>query len=188
MRMRLKEPRMKPLDEPEWNDEQKQILNPLKMGGHVFNVFTTLARDPKMMKAYLPFGAYILGGSTLPPREREILILRIGWLCRSEYEFGQHSVIGQGAGLTPEEISRITKGPKAKGWSPFDAALIRAVDELHSDAFITDVTWHALAERYDEKQMIDLIMTVGAYSMLSMALNSLGVQLDEGIPGFPKQP
>jgi 4-carboxymuconolactone decarboxylase len=188
MGMRLREPRVKPLEESEWSEEQKQILNPLKMGGRVFNVFTTLARDPKMMKAYVPFGAYILGGSAVPPRDREILILRIGWLCQAEYEFGQHSVIGQGAGLTSEEISRITEGPKANGWSPFDAALIQAADELHSDAFIADATWLALTQRYDEKQMIDLIMTVGSYIMVSMALNSLGVQLDEGIPGFPKQP
>ena len=60
MRMRLREPRIKPLDESEWSEEEKQILNPLKMAGHVFNIFTTLARHPTMMKAYIPFGAYIL--------------------------------------------------------------------------------------------------------------------------------
>ena len=187
MSVRLKEPRLYPLDESEWSEEQIQLLTPFKLGGRVFNVFTTLARNPKMMKDWIGFASYILGRSALPPRDREILILRIGWLCQSEYEFGQHSMIGQHAGLTSEEISRITEGPEAKGWTAFEAALIRAVDELHSDAFVGDATWHALAEHYDEKQMIDLIMTVGMYNLISMALNSLGVQLDEGLSGFPKQ-
>jgi len=188
MSVRLKEPRLHPLEELEWSEEQKQLLTPLKMGGRVFNVFTTLARNPKMMKDWLRFGTYTLGGSALPPWDREILILRIGWLCQSEYEFGQHAVIGQLVGLTPEEISRITEGSEAKGWTAFEAALIQAVDELHSDAFVGDATWDALAEHYDEKQLIDLIMTVGMYNLVSMALNSLGVQLDDGLSGFPKQP
>jgi len=124
--------------------------------------------------------------STLPPREREILILRIGWLCRCEYEFGQHTRVGKSVGLTSDEIFRITQGPNAPGWDPFDATLLRAVDELHSDAFITDATWNALAKRYDEKQLMDLVMTVGDYNMVSMFLNTMGVQLEEGTVGFPK--
>jgi alkylhydroperoxidase family enzyme len=89
-------------------------------------------------------------------------------------------------GLTSDEISRITEGPNAPGWNPFDATLLRAVDELHSDAFITDTTWNALAKRYDEKQLMDLVMTVGDYNMVSMFLNTMGVQLEEGTVGFPK--
>ena len=129
---------------------------------------------------------YIAGESTLPPREREILILRIGWLCRAEFEFGWHTLYGKSAGLTDEEIKRITEGPKAPGWVPFDATLLQAVDELHADTFITDATWNALAKRYNQQQLMDLVATVGQYNLLSMYLNSFGVQLDEGVPGFPK--
>ena len=150
------------------------------------NIFATIARHPKMMQGWLPFIFYVLRESTLPPRDREILILRIGWLCRSEYEFGQHTLMGKSAGLSSEEISRITEGPNAPGWDPFEATLLRAADELHSDAFITEATWDALAKRYDEKQLMDLIMTVGQYNMVSMVLNTPGVQLDEGVPGFPR--
>jgi len=184
-RVRLKEPRIKPLTESEWTEEQRKILTPLKRDGRTLNIFATGARHPKMMQAWLPFAFYVLRESTLPPRDREILILRIGWLCRSEYEFGQHTLMGKSAGLSPEEISRIPEGPNASGWDPFEATLLRAADELHSDAFITEATWNALAKRYDEKQLMDLIMTVGQYNMVSMVLNTLGVQLDEGVPGFP---
>ncbi len=185
-RARLKEPRVKPLAESEWTEEQRKILAPLKREGRSLNIFATIARHPKMTQGWFPFAFYVLRESTLPPRDREILILRIGWLCRSEYEFGQHTLMGKSAGLSSEEISRIPEGPNASGWKPFEATLLRAVDELHSDAFITDATWNALAKRYDEKQLMDLIMTVGEYNLVSMLLNTLGVQLDEGVPGFPK--
>ena len=126
------------------------------------------------------------GESTLPPREREILIVRIGWLCRAEFEFGWHTLYGKSSGLTDDEIKRIMEGPKATGWDPFDATLLLAVDELYYDAFITDATWNALAKRYSQQQLMDVVVTIGQYNLLSMFLNSLGVQLDKGVPGFPK--
>ena len=114
-------------------------------------------------------------------------MLRIGWLYRSEYEFGQHAIIGKKAGLNDEETLRIMDGLDAPGWDPFDATLLRAVDELHRDAFITDATWNALVKRYNEEQLLDVIYTVGEYSLVCMFLNSLGVQLDEGVTNwFPR--
>ena len=108
--MRLKEPRIKPLAQSEWNAEQQRILNPWKRpDGSVVNVFTTMANHPKFMDRWNPFGLYILRESTLPPREREILILRMGWLCRSEYEFGRHRIVGKSVGLTDEEILTVSK-------------------------------------------------------------------------------
>jgi 4-carboxymuconolactone decarboxylase len=174
------------LTESEWNEEQTKMLTPLKRNDHVFNVFTTIARHEKLFDRWGKFGFYILREQTLPPRDREILILRIGWLCQAEYEFGQHTVVGKMAGLTDKEILRITKGPDNPEWNTFDAALIRAADELYSDAIISDATWKILSEKYNEKQMMDVVFTVGQYNLVSWALNSFGVQLDKGIPGFPK--
>jgi 4-carboxymuconolactone decarboxylase len=185
--MRLKEPRVEPLPESEWTEEQQTILNYYRRkSGKIYNIFLTQARHTELMKKWRTFSDYILNQSTLPEREREMLILRIGWLCRSEYEFGQHTRIGEKAGLTPEEIMGITKGPDAPEWDPFDAALLRAVDELHADAFISDATWDILSKRYDEKQLLDVVMTVGQYNLVSMFLNTCGVQLDPKLVGFPK--
>jgi len=114
------------------------------------------------------------------------VILRIGWLCRAEYEFGWHRLAGLRAGLTEDEVRRITEGPDAAGWDAFDATLLRATDELHRDAFITDGTWAALSKRYDTQQLMDLVVTVGQYNLVSMVLNSFDVQLEEGVAGFPK--
>jgi alkylhydroperoxidase family enzyme len=182
--MRLSKPRLEPTTEADWDDETRETLERLKVDGRVFNIFRTLAAHPKLLKQWLVFGNYILNKSTLPPRERELLILRIGWLCRAEYEWGQHVVIGKRAGLTDEEIDRIKEGPEAAGWSEFDATLLRAVDELRAQAFISDPVWSALSARYDAQQLLDLVFTVGQYNLVSMALNTLGVRLDEGIAGF----
>jgi 4-carboxymuconolactone decarboxylase len=182
--MRPTQPRLEPLAEENWDDETREMLERLKVGGRVFNIFRTLAANPKLLNKWLVFGDYILNKSTLPPRERELLILRVGWLCRAEYEWGQHVVIGKRAGLTDEEIDRVKDGPDATGWSEFDATLLRAADELRAQAFISDAVWNALAATYDERQLLDLIFTVGQYNLVSMALNTLGVRLDEGIAGF----
>ena len=115
-----------------------------------------------------------------------MLILRIGYLCGSEYEWGQHTRIARGVGLSDEEIVRVTEGPVAAGWSSFDRSLLRAADELHRDAYISDRTWAELGARYDTKQLMDVVFTVGEYNLVSMALKTFGVPLDEGVEGFPR--
>lgn len=180
-------PRVAPLPEPEWTDDVRQVLSATQMGGRTLNIFTTLARHPDLLRRWLVFGTHVLLKSTIGVRERELVILRTGWNCRAEYEWGQHVVIGRQCGLTDEEITRITAGPDAPGWDAFDAALLRAADELHRDSRIGDATWQALSARYDTRQMMDLIFAIGQYTLVSMALNSLGVQLDDGIAGFPDE-
>jgi len=182
--MNLTEPRVGPLADEQLDEETRRILDRARMRGRVMNIFRTLAHHPKLLERWMVFGTHVLNKSTLPAREREMLILRIGWLCRSEYEWGQHVLIGKAAGLTDEEIERIKAGPDAAGWTEQEASLLRAVDEVRADAFISDPTWQALSARLNRQQLLDLIFTVGQYNLVSMALNSLGVQLDEGIPGF----
>lgn len=185
--MRLSEPRIYPAELNDLDEETRALLgfSQSRSGKRPDNVFTTFARNPALFKHFIVFGSYILTGSSLPPRHREIIILRIGWLCQSAYEWGQHAKIGRRCGLTEEEIRRISNGAEAEGWSKLESVLIRAVDELHQDAFISDQTWICLRDHYDTKQLIDLVFTVGQYNMVSMALNTFGVQLDERLSGFP---
>ncbi len=152
--------------------------------GPTQNIFRTLARHPGLFRKWMPFGGKLLNGK-LPARERELAILRVGWLCRSDYEWGQHVPIGRRAGLTEDEIARIPSGPKGSGWSELDRAILSATDELHESACIADATWVRLAAEYDEKQLIELVMCVGQYHLVSFALNTFGVQREEGVVGFP---
>jgi 4-carboxymuconolactone decarboxylase len=187
--MRPSRPRIAPLPETDWTEQARATIEPTRAmsGGRVFNIFSTLAHYPDLLRRWMVFANHVLAKSTLPARERELLILRIGWLCRADYEWSQHVVIGRAIGLTDEEIDRIGDGPDAPGWSADDAALLRAVDELHRDACIGDATWQALAGRLGTRQLMDVVFTVGQYTLVSMALNSFGVQLDEGLPP-PRRP
>jgi len=176
--LRTTTPRVAPLTDAEFNDEQKEMLAP--MGGRVLNIFRTLVREPKAFKGFLAWGNYVLSRrNALPEREREIVILRTGYLCKSGYEWTQHVVIAKRSGLSDDEIARIKKGSGA-GWSAADAALIRASDELHQDQFVSDATWATLGQHFTQKQCMDVVFTVGQYTQVSMILNSFGVQLDTG--------
>lgn len=179
-------PRLAPLPESEWSEEVRAIVEPLRAmgGGRLFNIFGTLAHHPKLLKRWLVFGSHVLAGSSLPPRERELVILRIGWLCRSEYEWAQHVVIGKQAGLDDEEIGRIRQGATAAGWCELDQLLLRATDELHGNSAISAETWDRLSKHLSKEQLLDLVFAVGQYNLVSMALNTLGVELDPGLKGF----
>ena len=118
--------------------------------------------------------------NALPAREREIVILRTGFNWKSGYEWAQHVQIGKECGLTDEEIERIKAGPDAAGWTPQERALLQATDELTAGGHVEDATWDALSD-LTEKQRMDLVLTVGQYSQVSMLLNSFGVQLDDGL-------
>jgi alkylhydroperoxidase family enzyme len=182
--MRLKEPRFPPLSDADLDDEAREFLRQVEREGRVLNIYRTLAAHPKLLRRWGVFGTHVLYRNTLPPRERELLILRTGWLCRSEYEWGQHVVIARASGVTDEEIERVKEGPEAGGWNETNAALLRAADELHGDSFISDSTWQSLAKTWDKQQLIDVIFTIGQYHTVSMALNTLGVQLEDGVRGF----
>lgn len=179
--MRLSEARISALSRDEWHVDAQAIM--AKFGDEEpLNIFKTLCHHPELLRRWLVFANHILGKSTLPPREREILILRIGWLCQAGYEWGQHVLIGRDCGLSDVEIQRIKEGPAAEGWSAADRALLEAVDELHEDAHVSDVTWSKLAETLSTQQLMDVIFTVGQYNMVSMVLNSFGVQPDPDLP------
>jgi 4-carboxymuconolactone decarboxylase len=129
----------------------------------------------------MTFNAYVAGASTLSVRVRELAILRISWLRRAEYEFVQHVILALGAGLTETELERVQRGPDVPGWDPVEADLVRAVDELYSDARIGHATWARLTRRFDSAQIMDLIFLVGCYDMLGMAIKSFEVQLEPGV-------
>jgi alkylhydroperoxidase family enzyme len=171
-------PRIPPLPVDERDDQARELL--AQAGGPAAgatNIFATFVRHPGLFRKWLPFGGKLLAGR-LPARDRELLILRTGWNCRAPYEWAQHVRIARAAGLSAEEIERVKAGPGAAGWSDLDALLVRAADELHDDACLSDATWAALAGHYDERQMIEVPMLVGHYHLVAFTLNSLGVQVE----------
>jgi len=160
------------------------VLSRWKGGGvdaRGMHVLGTLAHHPTLAKAFLTFNAHVAGASTLAVRVRELVILRISWLRQAEYEFVQHVILGLRAGLTEEEVERVQRGPDAPGWDPLDADLVRATDELHTQARIEQATWERLAARFDTAQLMDLVFLIGCYDVLSMAIKSFATQLEPGV-------
>lgn len=148
------------------------------------NVLGLLARHPALTTAYHAFNGHVQFATTLSPRERELLVLRVAAVRGCEYEWAQHVIQGGDAGLTPDEIDRIAHGPDAAEWSELDRTLLRAVDELIGGARIGESTWRELAGHFDEQQLMDLIFTVGAYDTLAMFLRSAGVELDDDLRAY----
>jgi 4-carboxymuconolactone decarboxylase len=180
--MRVSVPRVAPLPTEKWDATAKELMG--RFEGEPLNIFKTMVNHSELMKRWMVFANHILGKSTLPVRERELVILRIGYLCRSGYEWGQHVLIARRAKITDDEIRRIKVGPEAKGWSEADRLLLKATDELRADAHVSDPTWNGLAKHFNTQQLMDIVFTIGQYNLVSMALNSFGVQADPGLPGF----
>ena len=146
--MMPQEPRLEPIEQENWNAEQRELLGKQSMRGNVPNIFKTLIHHEKLTRRWLVFASHILSKSTLSARDREIAILRTGWLARSNYEWGQHVLIARQAGISDDEIRLAKTGPDTAGVTQLDRLLLQATDELHSDAHITDDTWQGLAENY----------------------------------------
>jgi alkylhydroperoxidase family enzyme len=195
------EPRLTPLPPKEWPDAMQGALaalqppnprhprpprDPNRPKG--LNVLGTLAHHPELTTAFHTLTGHVLFASTITPRQRELLVLRVAHQRRAEYEWAQHVVLAGDAGITADEVERIAAGPDADGWDPLEAALLRAVDELVADARIGDATWAVLAERLDPQELMDVVFTVGTYEVLAMALRTFGVPLDDDLVRKPASP
>jgi alkylhydroperoxidase family enzyme len=178
------EPRLAPLPDDEWSERQREVLEPLLIGP-TRNIYTTLVRAPDLAEVMTTLGRTLRAGG-IPLRHRETLILRTGWNCQSNYEFAQHRRIANHGGMTDADIARIIEGPEAPGWDPFERALCVAADELHAAHTVSDDTWDALAGEYDDEQLIQAVLLVGYYHLVSFSLNALRTPLEPGAVGFER--
>jgi alkylhydroperoxidase family enzyme len=186
-------PRIDPLPPKEWSPEMREALGALlppnprhprpKQDGRPkgLNALGMFAHHPALTRAFNTFNGHILFSTTLTIRHRELVVLRVAHRRDAAYEWAQHVLLAGDAGITDDEIERVTQGPDAPGWSPLERAIVGAVDELLDDALIADATWAVLAGELDDEQLIDLVFTVGAYDLVAMAFRTFGVQLDEDL-------
>jgi AhpD family alkylhydroperoxidase len=153
------------------------------------NVLGTYAHHPELAHAFLTFNGHIMRATTLTPRQRELLVLRVSALRECAYEWSQHVVQAGDAGLSADEVLRIGLGPDEPGWDPQDAALLRAADDLIRDGAIGEKTWCELSPALDARQLIDLIFTVGAYETIAYLMRSFALDLDDDLPAaIPQAP
>jgi len=180
----LGEPRIDRVQKP-WTAAEAAILAPRERDGSVLGVWSTCANAPALCNAWLEFTDYLLQDSSLPIRDRELLIMRIGYLNHGAYEWAAHRGLSLRVGISEAQLVQLAVGSSHPDWNEWDATLLRAAEELHENALLSDATWSALAARYDKRQMMETVFTVGQYNMVAMYLNSLGVQFEEGWIGPP---
>lgn len=180
-------PRIPVVARAEWTAAVRDVFGIVegpaaRENGSQYNVILTLANHPGLAIPFLTFSNYVLRSSSLPPRLRELAILRVAHLCRCEYEWSQHAGIAKMIGVTMQEIAAVKDGADSPGWSPLERQALRAVDELRENFTLKDETWNALAADLDRHQLMDFVFTVGNYVMVSMALNTMRVQLEAPKP------
>jgi len=171
-------PRVTPLADAQWTDVHKAIVAKYAPGGRPGNALRTLLNIPDLADNLMTFQAYQLEDSTLLPRHREILILRTAWLLNNDYLWSEHVPMARAAGFTNGEVRRVAEGADARGWSPFEATLLRLADQLFRNSFVNDAVYRTLTAEYDLHHTMDAIMTVNNFTTLGLMYNALGIQPD----------
>ena len=195
--------RIRPLEMSEWSPKVLAKLASIGRvrvaegqeqppGGHERkrppSMLKTVAHHPDLMEPFLDFATVLSHQGALSRRDSELLALRVAWNCQSEFEWGHHVDYARDAGLSNEEIARVPVGPSASGWSGSERTLLKAADELHERQRVSDEVWAKLAVEYTSKQLVELLFIVGQYTMLSMVVNSSGVELERGYEALPATP
>lgn len=164
--------RLRPLPADQWDEATQQALSAMREAD-TNNALSTLAHHPALAKAFLRFNVHLLTSSTLPPRIRELAILRVAHRRQSAYEWSHHVRMAKEEGVTEDQIAAAQRG---EGLDAFDQAVITGVDELDEKSELSDHTWATLGERLNDQQRMDFVFTVGCYALLAMAFNTFGVQ------------
>jgi alkylhydroperoxidase family enzyme len=174
-------PRLEPIPEVAARARQRAAASP----ANAVNVAATLAYNPVASRAVGNCAGAILTEGTVAPRLRELAILRMGWNCQAVYEFGQHTLFGRSVGLRDDEIWLVTRPLSEGSWAAADRAVLQLVDDLYTDDCVSDATWTEASHHFTPAEVIEFIAAAGCYRMVSGLLNSCGVALDEGVPGWP---
>jgi hypothetical protein len=149
------------------------------------NMIGTLGLHPELHQSFNVMAGSIIDTASTSRRQRGLVILRTGWNCGSRYLFGQHTLLGREIGITEAEIVALTRPLATHPWADDDRAVLQMADELYTDFVVTDATWAELAARWSPKEIMEFSMTIGFYFMACGIHNTFGVQLDQGVPGWP---
>jgi 4-carboxymuconolactone decarboxylase len=185
-------PRIEPLRPDQWDERLTRLLTASPGGtAEPMHIFTTLAHQPDLFRRWLGFGGALLAGH-LPGRLRELVILRTAYRFDGRYEWAHHIELGEAQGITRDEIAALGGDLSVIEWDPLERAVLTAVDETADGGGVSDETWAALAEHFDSGDLVELMMLIAHYMMLSTVLRSLGVRLEpqaeelaNGVPGGP---
>ena len=182
--------RIEPLATEEFDDDAKAMVANIRKSLRapenvpIPEVFGVMIKHPGVFRCQLETGIQLVGKGAISRREQELAILRVGWLCRAPYEWGEHADIAKRYGVTAAEIERVTHGSAAAGWSEHERALLKAVEELLGEQMISDETWNVLTRSWSERQLIELPVLVGQYFLVALQQNALRIRLADNNAGL----
>jgi 4-carboxymuconolactone decarboxylase len=178
--------RIAPLTPAEWTPEVREFFE-ATLGAEkaaTYHMPLTFARHPSLSRAIFEFSRKVQGSAEIPPRLREIIIMRVAWLHKTDYVWGQHNQIMRGLGMGDEHVQAVKAGADAPVWSADERSVLRVVDELAQTREVTDGAWKALSDHFSSKQILDILAVVGQYSMLALVFNAIGLQLETRFKEF----
>jgi alkylhydroperoxidase family enzyme len=162
-------------------------LMPRGWQGPALRLFRVWARHLPLADALRAVGRHLLARGALAPRERELLILRTTARCGAEYEWGVHAVFFPArVGLDAADVAATRVAPADDPrWSERDALLLRLADALHDHSDLPDPLWQALAARWSEPELLEMLAVVGFYHLVSFTANALRLQPEPFAARFP---
>lgn len=190
-----KPPRIRPLDRASVAEDLQKATNRLRSDivgeavplplEAIPEIMFTLCRWPDLWDRYMQLSLQIQGpNAMLPPRVRQLVILRTAWLLQAPYEWGEHVKHSKKVGIVTEEIGRVIEGPGASEWTEFESAILMAADELRENAMVCDATWDALGQQLDDGQRFELLVLIGQFTATAYVQNALRLRLEPGNRGL----
>lgn len=176
--------RLRPIPPEEWDDDLRAFVKRAQpVASPPLNFFRVMAHHPKLLQKWTVFAGRVLGKGILSPRDRELLVLRTVWNCGADYEWVHHSNLAPDHGLDERDIDALQVGPSSEVWDERERWLVQAADDLHSDAMLGEETFAALEQHYSPAELVEIVLLVGNYTLVSFFVRSFGVTLEEGVPG-----
>ncbi len=190
-----KPPRISPLDRDAAADQVREATNKLRAGivgdavelpvADIPEIMFVLGKFPDIWDKLATLALQIQSHTAmLPPRDRQLAILRTAWLLQAPYEWGQHVMVSKSVGISSDEIERVTQGAAAPEWTPHEAAILRAAEELRDNVMVSDATWGILSETLNEHQLFELVVLIGQFTATAYYQNSLRLRLERGNIGL----
>jgi 4-carboxymuconolactone decarboxylase len=167
-------PRIPPPDESSLPDEIKNTLAALPP----LNLFKVVANAPASFKPFLELGGSILLRSEFDARKREIAILRVAHVTRSNYEWVQHVAFAKNVGVTDDEIDKIASDEPVSSLDEEGNLLCRVAEEITRDVKLSDEALAQIIERYGNRGATELILACCWFNLISRFLESTRVELE----------
>jgi alkylhydroperoxidase family enzyme len=149
---------------------------------HPLNLFRMLAHSPPVLAGFAKLGGALLQDSALDPRLREMAIVRLGLLAGASYEVEKHTAIAKAVGVTDEELRALqpSESPEALGGPA--RAVIELTDELFGSVRADDAVLERARRHLDDRQLVELVVTIGYYGLVCRVLETLGVDREGALP------